>query len=371
MRLGTWMPFERVSAHLRFFTGSTVSIETARRLTEEAGEALVAAETREVERLEQELPDPPEGPAVQQLSADGAMVPLVKGEWAEVKTLALGAVEQRETKEGEQVAHATDLSYFSRLCDAEQFGRLATVATHAAGTARAQTVCAVVDGAEWLQGFIDLHRPDAVRILDFPHAAEHLTKAAQAAFGEAAPAATAWLDQQLEELGTGDPDLVLAALATLPATSPDAEETCAEVLAYLAKRRAQISYASFRAAGFPIGDGMVESANKLVVEQRLKGSGMHWARANVSPMVALRASACSDRWEAGWTSITERLRQQEREHRRARQQAHQRAAQPAPAALPAPPPREKLVVNGRPTANHPWRRFRLPGSPNLSPAAKP
>jgi len=30
----------------------------------------------------------------------------------------------------------------------------------------------------------------------------------------------------------------------------------------------------------------VESANKLVVEGRLKGSGMHWARAQVTPMVA-------------------------------------------------------------------------------------
>jgi hypothetical protein len=370
------MPFERVPAHLRFFTGTTVSIETARRLTEEAGEALVTAETSEVERLERELPEPPEGPAVQQLSADGAMVPLLKGEWAEVKTLALGTIEQRETKEGEQVAHATNLSYFSRLCDAEQFGRLATLATHAAGTARAQTVCAVVDGAEWLQGFIDLHRPDAVRILDFPHAAEHLTKAAQAAFGEGALAATAWLDQQLEELGTGDPDLVLAALAALPAPASEAQETCAEVLAYLNKRRAQIAYASFRAAGYPIGDGIVESANKLVVEQRLKGSGMHWARAYVNPMLALRACACSDRWETGWTRISQRLRQQEREHRHARRQARQLATQPEPAppppaALPAPRPHEKLVVNGRPTANHPWRKFRLPGSPDFSPSAKP
>lgn len=31
---------------------------------------------------------------------------------------------------------------------------------------------AVTDGAEWIQKFIDHHRFDAVRILDFPHAAE-------------------------------------------------------------------------------------------------------------------------------------------------------------------------------------------------------
>jgi hypothetical protein len=54
-------------------------------------------------------------------------------------------------------------------------------------------------------------------------------------------------------------------------------------------RRRQIAYADFQIQGYPIGSGMVESANKLVVEQRLKGAGMHWARRNVTPMLALRA----------------------------------------------------------------------------------
>ncbi len=42
------------------------------------------------------------------------------------------------------------------------------------GVTQAKAVCAVTDGADWIQGFIDLHRPAALRILDFPHAAEHL-----------------------------------------------------------------------------------------------------------------------------------------------------------------------------------------------------
>jgi hypothetical protein len=388
MRLGTWMPFERVPAELQFFTHATVSVETARRLTEGGGAALVAAQTAEVERLERELPASPEGPEVQQLSADGAMVPLVGGEWAEVKTLALGTVEQRETRTGERVTHTTDLRYFSRLADAEQFGRLATIATHAGGTARAGTVCAVVDGADWLQGFIDLHRPDAVRILDFPHAAEHISDAAHAALGEGTPAAKAWLDDQLHELKHEDPDTVLARLAELPTTIQEDESlpegaraTCARVMGYLTKRRDQIAYARFRAQGYPIGDGCVESANKLVVEQRLKGSGMRWDRANVNPMVALRAGACSDQWATEWTTISTRLRQEHRERRRHRWRERQPVAHPSPAGGPAstplPPaaspirlPREKLVVNGRPTADHPWRKFRLPGSNDFSTAAK-
>ena len=47
-------------------------------------------------------------------------------------------------------------------------------------------------------------------------------------------------------------------------------ETIAKALAYLEKRVGQLRYAAFRAQGYPIGSGIVESANKLVVEARLK-----------------------------------------------------------------------------------------------------
>jgi len=68
------------------------------------------------------------------------------------------------------------------------------------GTEAASVVCAVQDGAEWLQGLVDVLRPDAVRILDFPHAVEHLTKAAQPSLGIGTPTLRAWLDEQAHTL---------------------------------------------------------------------------------------------------------------------------------------------------------------------------
>jgi hypothetical protein len=41
----------------------------------------------------------------------------------------------------------------------------------------------------------------------------------------------------------------------------------------------------------------VESGNKLVVEVRLKGSGMHWAEQHVNPMLALCNIICIRRWK--------------------------------------------------------------------------
>ena len=95
VRLGTWLPFEQVPEALAWFTQVPVGRETARRLTERAGAALVAPEPARVEQLEQDWPAPVAPLTLHQLSVDGAMVPLVHGEWAEVKPLAIGRVVPR------------------------------------------------------------------------------------------------------------------------------------------------------------------------------------------------------------------------------------------------------------------------------------
>ena len=142
-----------------------------------------------------------------------------------------------------------------------------------------------------------------------------------------------------------------------------------------------MQYPAFQAAGWPIGDGAVESGNKLVVEARLKGSGMHWARPHVDPMLALRNLACNDRWDEGWSHIVAELRRQtrlravtHRQQRRARCEAQpvlSRQTTPSsievrpqtevvPAAhVPAPPAKpvaDKPKERQRPAPDHPWRR---------------
>jgi len=229
------------------------------------------------------------------------MVPLQHGAWAEVKTLALGVVSAPIQERGEWVVHTEELSYCSRLTDAETFGRLALVETPRRGTETAKTVCAVSDGAAWIQGVVDLHRPDAVRILDFPPALGYVAHAGQAVSGEGTAAFKRWFAIQRHTLHSGNPTAVLEALRQLAVVAKRrramaALPTIQESLHYLEKRRGMLDYAWYHARGYPIGSGSVESANKLVVERRLKGTGMHWARAHVNAMVALRTIACSDRW---------------------------------------------------------------------------
>jgi len=341
VRLGAWVPFPQVRPLLAHFTQTHLSEPTVRRHAEQAGAAYVAAQTAAVERLEREAPPAPAGPAVLQLSADGAMVPLVGGAWAEVKTLALGQVQPPVLKDGEWVVETTDLSYFSRMADHETFSRLALVEAHRRGVTTAGVVVAVNDGAVWEQALVDGHRRDAQRILDWGHATGYLGSVARACFGAAA---AEWEAAQRRELREGDPEVVLGKLRGLrddlarQAADPDHQATVATVatsVQYLEARREQIRYAAFRAAGYPIGSGSVESANKLVVEARLKGAGMHWAPAHVNPMLALRNVVCNDRWEEAWPQIVTELRRQHRDRLAAKR--HRRAARQGATAAPTAP----------------------------------
>jgi hypothetical protein len=395
VRLGTWMPFGPVTQGIAYFCKVSLSEATARRKTEEAGQAYVEVQTAQVEAIAREEGAGPVGPPLQQLSVDGAMVPLLHQEWGEVKTLALGVIGPPVQEKGEWHVHATQLSYFSRMTDHETFSRLATVETHRRGTPSAGTVCAVNDGAEWEQQFVDDHRPDAVRILDWGHSAEHVSAVGRAVWGQDPLAEQTWRTEQLRALKADDPPSLLAELQrlreTLTTTEHDGVDGQAAPvveanLAYFSKRQEQIRYAAFAQAGYPLGSGAVESGNKLVVEARLKGAGMHWAPEHVDPMVALRTVACSDRWEEAWPPISTRLRERTKERAATRRMARQEAkaderpvhdllpqrsepdsiGPPSPPVVPrsaeraapdclspepTPPPARSRI----PAANHPWR----------------
>lgn len=90
VRLATWVPYGRAAQLLEGLLGVQVSKAGARRLTLQAGQALVQEWEEQTAELEQQLPQAPQGASQQVMSADGAMVPLVGGEWAEVKTLVIG-----------------------------------------------------------------------------------------------------------------------------------------------------------------------------------------------------------------------------------------------------------------------------------------
>jgi len=368
------MPFAKAAKELAFVLKVEVSEPTTRRYVETAGKAYEEYQTAEVERLEKTCPPVKKSSQKMFLSADGAMIPLVGGEWAEVKTLTIGEIEKPVLERGEWAVHSKNHSYFSRMAESSLFRRLALVETHARGIEKAKIVAAVTDGAEWEQGFIDFHCPQAERILDFPHVAERVSQIGQAVWGEGSDQTQKWLGDQVHQLKHDGPSALLSEVAELKRQKP-ALEVLQKNQAYLEKRIDHMQYPCYRAQHLPIASGAMESGNKVVVEARLKGAGMHWAIPHVNPMLTLRNIYCSERWHEGWQQITITLRQQERQRRKAVHQKHNRDSQQR---LPQPPIKSQVLEtpvlpqpipilpvpsdttlphkSSIPASNHPWRR---------------
>lgn len=370
VHLSSWMPFERAAKMLQCLLGVQVSEATTRRQTEQAGALAHAVQTAQAQATPQN-DQPSTGAARLALSADGAYVPLLKGQWAEVRTVAIGEVAQEGKGQTEREVHVHHLSYFSRLTDAQSFADLAEVEMRRRGVSQAQEVCAVMDGADWLQSFVDLHRPDALRILDFPHAAEHVTLLLQGVQQAGIDLPSDLLPRLLHRLKHHGPRLLLRLVERLPSQVAQ-QEGVQEQVGYLRKREALMQYPTYREQGWPIGSGMVESANKVVVEARLKGAGMHWEPSHVNPLLTLRTAVCNERWEETWQEIG-------REQRRHLALRRQRLAAPRvqqmisslmllllqfrpPTPKPVPPsprpaaPAATLLGSSRPSPDHIWKR---------------
>lgn len=366
VRMGAWIPFKASVGLLKDLLRIEISVSEERRVTEAAGKAYVEVQRQEVERIEKEAPQSPQGVRKGMLSTDGAFVPLRHGEWAEVKSMVIGEVQPAVEEKGEQVVHTRDLSYFSRLATAEEFERLSLVEVYRRGIEHCQELAAVMDGADWEQGFVDYHYPQAVRILDFPHAAQRVGEIGEVVWGEKQSEKQQWVTQRLHQLKHEGPTNLLAEIHALHNQHANSEVLLTD-LNYLEKRQSQMQYPLFQAQGWPIGSGSVESGNKLVVEARLKGAGMHWERQNVNPMLALRNIVCSDRWKTDWPLITQQLRRPA-QPKQCRQKlplaspsipSLPQVASPQP--LPSPslstpaPDTQNSSPPKKPAPNHPWR----------------
>jgi hypothetical protein len=385
--------FEQAANMLKQHHGVQVSASTSRRQTEELGASAEAVQNAQaMATLGQKDAKPKTEAAAKEavkqvMSSDGAYISLRGKVWAEVKTVLIGEVQENtrpSTERPDQEVKTTNISYFSRMTDSDTFSELATGELDRRGCFEATQVCAVQDGAEWIQRLIDAHRADAVRILDLYHAASYLSDIATLLTNAGMPLAQNWVEEQLHELKHHGPANVLAEVGQLLKDHPDVEELNTKVH-YLQKREPLMDYPRFQRQGWPIGSGSVESANTCVVQARLKGPGMHWERRNVNHMLALRTGVCNDRWEETMQQasqhrlLTRRARRLARQKNRYEQMMQQvkRLVLPLFFLLPHPrlktrhipaslPQRELLASSScatasgatrRPAPSHPWRRY--------------
>ena len=155
---------------------------------------------------------------------------------------------------------------------------------------------ALGDGADWLRRLYKEWFPNAVRIVDFFHAAEYLWAAAQGRHRNDPKAAKRWAEKQCRRLEAGRMDDVLAALRRPGAGAEERDKA----IRYLSERRGRMRYDEYRSLGLPIGSGRVEAACKTVVGRRMKCTGMRWTVAGANPVLWVRCARLSGWFDDYW-----------------------------------------------------------------------
>ena len=378
-RLGSKLPFQQAAEEVWLNQRTHVDEATLRGVTHRYGQIAETIARVEAERIEREAPEQTATPEKLLVSADGAFVHLTTGEWREIKTMVIGEFASVwQERKGKVEVKTTNLSYFSRSYRIREFEQYALAELHRRGVDNARLVATVNDGSDWIQSFTDYHFPQAIRILDFRHAAGYVADAGKAAFGEGSPQFGQWYHRVTHQLKHKPPRQTIADICflTTKAQTDEALATIDQARHYLQKREKLIDYPFFRARGLPIGSGSAESSHKVVVHSRMKLAGMRWAEHHVDAMLALRNLVCNGLWSPGWSHIVAHYWQQRRLEFKEKAKRQCRHGTPLPndrvehvpiaaqPASPKPPPKKKGPH--RPAPDHPWRLDVWPSIPSWS-----
>lgn len=307
LRMGAEIPsFRRAAQLFSELTQVALSKSTLQRLSQEYGgmvdaerteeaAAMVRVPSREDEINWRDVPEP-DSPMMN-VSSDGAMIHLRDEGWKEVKTVVISAVKATiDDETGAMDVQMSNHSYRAGLWEAKDFANQLWAESCQRGLEKAKQVTSVNDGALWIWSIVWMCFARCIQILDWWHAVQYLWTIAGVALGDDQAAAHTWVDTQKRCLAQSNLRQVMRNTRRLfPRTQP-LPDPVLKSLTYLFRNRWRMCYREFRAAGCPIGSGTVESACKLVVQQRMKQAGMRWSRDGAQAMLALRSALLSDRW---------------------------------------------------------------------------
>lgn len=270
---------------------------SARAATEDLGALLAAHDQTRVAVAEQTQTAPPAAspaPPRVYISMDGVLAHIHDAGWKEVKAGCLYTTRTCVPRKRPDTVEirAEQQSYVTALTTAERFGWQLWAEACRRGVNDTTEVIVIGDGAQWIWNIANEHFPQAIQIVDWYHASQYVWKAATTIFGEGSDLRTAWAHTQLEALWAGRVSAVVAALEVCRAKG----EGVQDAISYYTTHQARMDYPAYRARGFQIGSGPVESACKQLVSARLKLAGMIWDATGAEAVAVVRAWLRSDRW---------------------------------------------------------------------------
>jgi hypothetical protein len=318
---GIEFSFDESPKWLKAYLLFDVSENTVRSETEKMGALQVQQEKQLIERsqdetyLQERQRQPGQVPSRLYGSMDAAKVRIEprpkkgeeKGEhedWRDMKVLCWYEVEnvppaQHSTRHKEKQARqqpalrAKNIHYFCDITEAEKFGELLWATGCSFKADLSPELIFLGDGAVWIWNLVAKYYPQAIQIVDWFHAEEHLEMIANAAFPPGEDR-TNWLEEVKQALWDGQVEEVISSCDALTASC----ELASKAGHYFYTNVERMRYDRFRAAGYMIGSGTVESGCKQIVTHRLKKSGAQWTVTGAIQTAKARAVWLSGQWQS-------------------------------------------------------------------------
>jgi hypothetical protein len=275
----------------------------SRCLIQDVADAVAAAVLAKEEDWGYALPKFEEPPCTVAVSLDGTCLLMGEDGWRETMVGTLSFYD----REGER-QHTIYLAATPEYGKAKFLGHLEEEIGRAKAKCPAARYVGIADGAKGNWEFLGQHTD--VQVTDFWHAVEYLGKAAVVLYRGHPQTRKAWLDEACHRL-KHEPDgavWVLKRLRSLARERPWAkdDEDVQKAITYFANQSGagRMDYAARVEANEPIGSGVTEAACKVIVKQRLCGSGMKWTEDGAAVVLSLRAlSYTPERWEQFWSKV--------------------------------------------------------------------
>lgn len=278
--------YEKCNEVIGKFLSVEVSTAQVYRVTDYYGEAI--GESEDV--LERTMPPVKQG-EILYVEADGSMLQTRKDGWKEVK---LGRI----FKSGDcidpdgKVGWIRHSQYLAHLGDSKTFTRQMDDLLASYGSLNNKMVF-ISDGALWIKNWIEDAFPNAISILDYYHASEHLYQFVEAYFRDKT-IGNIWAKEQERLLKESQVADVIRNIITLAGKN---DKEAQKLIDYYQGNKQRMDYREYKKIGAGIiGSGAIESAHRTVIQKRMKLSGQRWSKQGAQNMLHLRTCSMNEQW---------------------------------------------------------------------------
>lgn len=296
--LGQRVPFEEACFFIKKLLKVEVSHKSVQEYTEKVGCKIGLDEEVRVKELinydgyvKTEIQSEALKNGTAYMELDGSMVQTREEGWKEVRNGILFVDKDRAAVD----KHHKELlskKYFSIFNPGdnflESFNNRATQAAYDFGFHNYEKRVILGDGAVSIWNYASMYHPDAIQILDYYHASEYLGKA----LISLESSNNKIREEKFKLLEEGEIKKIIDWLQEQKQT-PEVI-SCSR---YFSKNIDRMAYGHYKRMGLDIGSGTIESAHRILIQVRMKQSGMHWGKKNIQSIASLRAKYLSGEWE--------------------------------------------------------------------------